>query len=152
MWLGGGAYHLNARDWYAISYDGKPLYPEQFEKPVKYMFDASQMRELRKPYKDTIKYIDTILKLNNNTGMEHDKELENKIHAYGDRKMELLRDDNNRYLAMYMLCRRTQYQRWNGSSGYEYTVNIGQIKRYVDKLIKLDNPQVLLEVQPATNV
>ena len=108
-------------------------------------FDASQMRELRKPYKDTIKYIDTILKLNNNTGMEHDKELENKIHAYGDRKLDLLRDDNNRYLAMYMLCRRTQYQRWNGS-GYEYTVNIGQIKRYVDKMIKLQNPQVLVEV------
>lgn len=150
MWLDRDAYHINARDWYAISYDNKPMYPERFETPVKYKFDASQMRELRKPYKDTLKYIDTILKLNNNTGMEHDIELDKKVNAYGDRKMEILRDDNNRYLAMYHLCRRTQHQRWNGGglNGYEHDVNIGMIKRYVDKMIKLENPQVLVEVQP----
>ena len=144
MWLGGEAYHLNARDWYAISYDGKPLYPKQFEKPVKYRFDASQMRDLRKPYKDLLKYIDTILKLNNNTGIEKEKELENKVDSYRD-KLELLRGDD-KYLSMYYLCRNTQHSRWVSSGHYDKTVNIGMIKRYIDKLIKLDNPQVLVEV------
>jgi hypothetical protein len=145
-------YYINARDWYAITYDNKPIYPEQFEKPVRYCFDASQMRELRKPYKDTIKYIDSLLKLNNNTGMEKEKELEDKVDAYGDNKLEILLNDDDRYLAMYFLCQRTQHHRWVSSGHYDKTVNIGMIKRYVDKLIKLENPQVLVEVQPATSV
>jgi hypothetical protein len=104
------------------------------------------MRELRKPYKDLLKYIDTILKLNNNTGMEKEQELEDKIKAYGDRALDILVDDNNRYLAMYYLCQKTQHHRWVSSGHYDKTVNIGMIKRYVDKMIKLDNPQVLVEV------
>ena len=146
IYLKGQEYFINARDWYSISYDNEPLYLEQFEKPVKYRFDASQMRELRKPYKDLLKYIDTILKLNNNTGMEKEQELEDKIKAYGDRALDILVDDNNRYLAMYYLCQKTQHHRWVSSGHYDKTVNIGMIKRYVDKMIKLDNPQVLVEV------
>jgi hypothetical protein len=145
VYLHGEHRYMNSSDWYSIGYDNKPIYPEQFEKAVEYKFDASQMRELRKPFKDTLKYIDTILKLNNNTGMENDKELDNKVRAYGDNILNLLVDGGNRYLAMYYLCRRTQHQRWN-SNGYEHHVNIGMIKRYVDKMIKLDNPQVLVEV------
>jgi hypothetical protein len=141
----GDRFFMNAHDWYKIDYHNDPINPEQFEKAVEYKFDASQMRELRKPYKDLLKYIDTILKLNNNTGMEKEQELEDKIKAYGDRKLEILVDGGNRYLAMYYLCRKTQHQRWN-SSGHEFSVNIGMIKRYVDKMIKLDNPQVLVEV------
>lgn len=151
LYLNNEYYHMNARDWYAITYDNKPMYPEQFEKPVKYRFDASQMRELRKPFKDTIKYIDTILKLNNNTGMEKEQELEDKIQTYGDRKLEILVDGGNRYLAMYYLCQRTQHHRWIASGQWDRTVNIGMIKRYVDKMIKLENPQVLVEVEPVTN-
>jgi hypothetical protein len=146
IYLHGDYYYMNARDWYSITYDNAPMYPEQFEKPVKYRFDASQMRELRKPYKDTIKYIDTILKLNDNTGMETDKEMGDKIDAYGDDKLEMLRDDNNRYLAMYYLCKRTQRWQYSYQSNPVPRVNIGQIKRYVDKMIKLENPQVLVEV------
>lgn len=144
IYLKGQEYFINARDWYAISYDNEPLYPEQFEKPVKYRFDASQMRDLRKPYKDLLKYIDTILKLNNDTGIEKEKELEDKVDSYRD-KLELLRGDD-KYLSMYYLCRNTQHSRWVSSGHYDKTVNIGMIKRYIDKLIKLDNPQVLVEV------
>jgi hypothetical protein len=143
-----GCYNMNADDWYKLDYDNKPLDESQFETPVKYRFDASQMRELRKPYKDTIKYIDTILKLNNNTGMEQEKELDNKVNAYGDRKLEILFNADDRYLAMYYLCQRTQHHRWIASGQYDKTVNIGMIKRFLDKLIKLENPQVLVEVQP----
>ena len=146
VYLHGEHRYMNSSDWYSIGYDNKPIYPEQFEKPVKYSFDTSQMRELRKPYKDLLKYIDTILKLNNNTGMEIDKEMGDKIGAYKDDKLEMLRDDNNRYLAMYFLCTRTQHHRWIGNGQYDKTVNIGMIKRYLDKMIKLDNPQALVEV------
>jgi len=142
----GDKFYMNADDWYKLDYNNQPLNSEQFEKPVKYSFDASQMRELRKPYKDTIKYIDTLLKLNNNTGMEIDKEMGDKLDAYGDDKLKMLRDDNNRYLAMYYLCTRTQHHRWLGNGQYDKTVNIGMIKRYIDKMIKIDNPQVLVEV------
>ncbi len=142
----GDKFYMNADDWYKLDYNNQPLNSEQFEKPVRYCFDASQMRDLRKPYKDTIKYIDTILKLNNNTGMEIDKEMGDKLDAYGDDKLKMLRDDNNRYLAMYYLCTRTQHHRWLGNGQYDKTVNIGMIKRYIDKLIKLENPQVLVEV------
>jgi hypothetical protein len=142
----GDKFYMNADDWYKLDYNNQPLNSEQFEKPVKYSFDASQMRELRKPYKDTIKYIDTLLKLNNNTGMEIDKEMGDKLDAYGDDKLKMLRDDNNRYLAMYFLCTRTQHHRWIGNGQYDKTVNIGMIKRYLDKMIKLENPQVLVEV------
>jgi len=147
-----GLYYMNADAWYKLDYNNKALDESQFEKPVNYKFDASQMRELRKPYKDTIKYIDTILKLNNNTGMEQEKELDNKVNAYGDRKLEILFNADDRYLAMYYLCQRTQHHRWIASGQYDKTVNIGMIKRYVDKLIKLENPQVLVEVEPATRV
>lgn len=135
---------INAYDWYKFDYNNIPLNREQFEKPVKYRFDASQMRNLRKPYKDLLKYIDTILKLNNNTGIEKDKELEVKVNSYQD-KLELLLNDD-KYLSMYFLCSRTQHHRWVSSGQYDKTVNIGMIKRYVDKMIKLDNPQVLVEV------
>lgn len=137
---------INAYDWYKFDYNNTPLNQEQFEIPKKYRFDASQMRDLRKPYKDTIKYIDTILKLNNNTGMEKEKELDEKIQAYGDRKLEILLNADDRYLAMYYLCQKTQHHRWVSSGHYDKTVNIGMIKRYIDKLIKLENPQVLVEV------
>ena len=142
----GDRFYMNAHDWYKLNYTNDPINPEQFEKPVKYRFDASQMRELRKPYKDLLKYIDTILKLNDNTGMETDKEMGDKIDAYGDDKLEMLRDDNNRYLAMYYLCKRTQRWQYFYNSNSVPRVNIGQIKRYVDKMIKLENPQVLVEV------
>jgi CO dehydrogenase/acetyl-CoA synthase epsilon subunit len=78
--------------------------------------------------------------------MEIDKEMGDKLDAYGDDKLKMLRDDNNRYLAMYYLCTRTQHHRWLGNGQYDKTVNIGMIKRYIDKMIKIDNPQVLVEV------
>jgi hypothetical protein len=152
VYLHGEHRYMNAYDWYAIGYDNKPIYPEQFEKAVEYKFDASQMRELRKPFKDTLKYIDTILKLNNNTGMENDRELDDKVRAYGNNILDLLVDGGNRYLAMYFLCRRTQRWEYFRNSNSVPRVNIGQIKRYADKMIKLENPQVLVEVQPATSV
>jgi hypothetical protein len=53
------------------------------------------------------------------------------------------------YLAYYHLLRQTQHIRWNGNK-YVYYCNIGMIKRYLDKQIKLENPQVLVEVKPRT--
>ncbi len=146
VYLSSEHYYMNANDWYAINYNNTPRNPEQFEKPVKYKFDASQMRELRKPFKELLKYIDTILKLNNNTGVENDKELDDKVRAYGNNILDLLVDDGNRYLAMYFLCRRTQRWEYFRNSNSVPRVNIGQIKRYADKMIKLENPQVLVEV------
>jgi hypothetical protein len=153
VWIGNDNYYMNAHDWYAISYDSKPLYPEQFEKAVKYKFDASHMRELRKPYKKLLKYADTMLKLNNE-GIEPDEELQKQINFHGtsEDKLKLCADENNIYLAYYYLVRQTQHSRWQGgnggNSGYKYYVNIGMIKRYLDKHIKLENPQVLVEVEP----
>ena len=154
-YLSGTPCHMNAYDWYAIGYDNVPINPEQFEKPVKYRFDASQMRELRKPYKKLLKYADTMLKLNDE-GMENDDELNKQILPFTQFKgsegvLSLCADEDKTYLAYYRLVKQTQHRRWL-SSGYTYHCNIGMIKRYVDKMIKLENPQVLAEVQPATSV
>jgi hypothetical protein len=143
-------YFINAKDWYAITYDEKPLNPEQFEKPVKYKFDASQMRELRLPYKKLLKFADTILKLNTD-GFENDEELSQLAYEYKN-KLDLFADEEQTYLSFYHLVRQTQHSRWTGNGGYKTYVNIGMIKRYIDKMIKLENPQVLVEVQPATKV
>ena len=151
VYLNNEHYHMNARDWYSITYDNKPIYPKQFEKPVKYRFDASQMRELRLPYKKFLKYADTMLKLTNNQGVETDTELDNKARPYTAYKgfdyiLNLIADESESYLAYYCVVKRIQHSRWRSSGNYETYANIGMIKRYVDKLIKLENPQVLIEV------
>ena len=148
VWIGNDNYYMNAHDWYAISYDNKPLYPEKFEKPVKYKFDASQMRELRKPYKKLLKYADTMLKLSNNEGVEKDEKLNEQVKGYKDRILDLFADEDKTYLSYYHLLIQCQHHKWNGKN-YDSTCNIGMIKRYLDKMIKLENPQVLVEVEVA---
>ena len=145
VWIGNDNYYMNAHDWYAVSYDNKPLYPEKFEKAVKYKFDASQMRELRLPYKKLLKYADTMLKLSNNEGIEKDEKLSEQVNVYKDRVLELFADEDKTYLSYYHLLNRCQHNRWNGKE-YVAGCNIGMIKRYLDKQIKLENPQVLVEV------
>lgn len=146
----GARKHMNASDWYRLNYDNIPLNEEQFETPVNYKFDAGQMRELRLPYKNLLKYADTMLKLNNE-GVETDKDLENQVREWGSNKLHFLAQESNMYLAYYHLLRHTQHYRWSGNKQERYS-NIAMIKRYLDKLIKLSNPQVLVEVQPATKV
>jgi len=143
---------MNARDWYKLDYDKMPIDKSQFEKPVKYKFDASQMRELRLPYKKLLKYADTMLKLNNE-GFESDDEL-NKQLADNHRPetiLTLCADEDKTYIAYYYLVRRCQHNSWNGKD-YDTRCNIGMIKRYLDKQIKLENPQVLVEVNPTNNL
>jgi hypothetical protein len=139
-----GRYDMNADDWYKLDYNNKPIDESQFEKPVKYRFDASQMRELRKPYKKLLKYADTMLKLNSE-GVENDEKLSEQVSVYRDRLLELFADEDKTYLSYYHLLRQCQHRRWL-SSGYFYHCNIGMIKRYIDRQIKLENPQVLVEV------
>lgn len=152
-----GRFDMNANDWYKFDYDNKPLEPEKFEKPVKYRFDASQMRELRKPFKTLLKYADTMLKLTNNEGVETDVELDKQVLPYTQYKeyegvLNLLSDESKTYQAYYYAIKRTQHRRWisnnNGTNTYNYFVNIGMVKRWLDKMIKLENPQVLVEVKP----
>jgi hypothetical protein len=155
----GDRLYMNARDWYAFNYDNTPIYPEQFEKPVKYRFDAKQMRELRLPYKKFLKYADTMLKLNNE-GVETNDELVKQlpIHRTTENTLQLLADEDKTYLAYYFAlrqCQRSVWQGYNnnnsGGSNYKHTCNIGMIKRWLDKMIKIINPQVLVEVEPVTN-
>jgi len=146
-----GRYDINAYDWYKFDYEGKPLDESQFETRVKYRFDASQMRELRKPYKKLLKYADTMLKLNNE-GFDVDEELQKQLpnEHTSETVLNLCADEDKTYLSYYYLVRHTQHRRWQGISGgannYKYHVNMGMIKRFLDKLIKLENPQVLVEV------
>jgi hypothetical protein len=135
---------MNADAWYKLDYNNKALDESQFETPVKYRFDASQMRELRKPYKKLLKYADTMLKLNTD-GLENDEKLSQALYEYKN-KLALFADEEQTYLSFYHLVRQTQHSRWQGNGGYKYYVNVGMIKRYLDKRIKLENPQVLVEV------
>jgi hypothetical protein len=139
---------MNASDWYKLDYDKMPIDKSQFETPVKYRFDASQMRELRKPYKKLLKYADTMLKLTNNQGMEPDNKLDEQLDEYrgSEKLLSLLADEDKTGLAFYRACRLTQRRTWVSANNYEYQVNIGIIKRWLDKMIKLENPQVLVEV------
>lgn len=153
MTTSGGYKYLNAHDWYKLDYHNVPLNEEQFETPRKYLFDASQMRELRKPYKKFLKYADTMLKLNNNVGLENDDVIDKQILPLTQFKgnegvLNLLADEDKTYLAYYYMVHKTQHRNWATDS---YRVNIGMIKRYLDKIIKLENPQVLVEKQPVTN-
>ena len=123
---------------------------------MKYKFDARQMRELRLPYKKLLKYADTMLKLNDE-GVELDNELNNQILPFtqyknGEGVLTMFADEDKTYISYYYAVRHTQHSRWQSSGGYKNYVNIGMIKRYIDKMIKLENPQVLVEVQPATKV
>ena len=139
-----GLYYMNADAWYKLDFKNKALDESQFETPVKYKFDASQMRELRLPYKTLLKYIDTMLKLNNE-GVETDKDLDNKVREWEGNKLHFLAQESNMYLAYYHLLRQTQHYRWSNNKQVYYS-NMGMVKRYLDKLIKLSNPQVLVEV------
>ena len=150
----GDGFYMNANDWYKLDYNNKPLHPEQFEKPVEYKFDAKQMRELRLPYKKLLKYADTMLKLSNNAGLETDDEIDKQVRPLTQFKgnegmLNLFADEDKTYLAYYYMVHQTQYKNWKTDF---YSVNIGMIKRYLDKQIKLENPQVLVEVEPATSV
>jgi len=140
---------LNAYSWYRINYDGT-MDDSQFMKPRKYVVDSKQMRELRKPYKNLLKYIDTLLKLNNE-GMEKDNAIDNQIRAYEGGILEFLVQESNMYQGYYHLVNRTQSYRWINSNRVYYS-NMGMVKRYLDKLIKLSNPQVLVEVKPTNNL
>ncbi len=150
-----GGHCMNATDWYKFDYTNTPLSIEQFETPVKYRFDASQMRELRLPYKKLLKYADTMLKLTNNEGVENDAELNKQIEEYNLQEysknlLRLCADEDKTHLAYYSVLRQCQHSVWQGyngsSSNYKYACNIGIFKRYLDKQIKLENPQVLVEV------
>ena len=150
-----GWLYINAHDWYKFDYDNKPLDKDQFETPVKYRFDAKQMRELRLPYKKLLKYADTMLKLTNNEGVENDEELnkqtaEYNLPEYSKNLLRLCADEDKTNLAYYSVLRQCQHSVWQGyngsSSNYKYACNIGIFKRYLDKMIKLENPQVLVEV------
>lgn len=139
-----GRHDMNANDWYKLDYDNKPIDERQFEKPIKYKFDASQMRELRKPYKKLLTYADTMLKLNSE-GVENDDKLSEQVSVYRDKILDLFADEDKTYLSYYHLSIQCQHHKWNGKN-YDSTCNIGMIKRYIDKQIKLENPQVLVEV------
>lgn len=150
-----GGHCMNATDWYKFDYTNTPLNIEQFETPVKYRFDASQMRELRLPYKKLLKYADTMLKLTNNEGVENDAELNKQIeeynlHEYSKNLLRLCADEDKTNLAYYSVLRQCQHSVWQGyngsSSNYKYACNIGIFKRFLDKHIKIENPQVLVEV------
>lgn len=146
-----GTFYMNANDWYKLDYEGKPLDESQFETPVKYKFDAKQMRELRLPYKKFLKYADTMLKLNNE-GVETDEALESQLPEYktNENTLKLIADEDKTYLAYYYALKQTQHSHWVGNK-YIYRCSIGIIKRWLDKKIKLENPQVLIEKQPVTN-
>jgi hypothetical protein len=146
----GDKFYMNASDWYKLDYHNEPINPEQFEAPVKYGFDVRQMKELRLPYKKLLKYADTMLKLNSE-GIENDEKLSEQVSVYKDRILDLFADEDKTYLSYYHLLRQCQHHKWNGKE-YDTRCNIGMIKRYLDKQIKLENPQVLVEVQPATSV
>ena len=145
--LNDNKYYMNARDWYKVSYDNKAIEPDKFEKAIRYKFDASQMRELRKPLKKLIKYADTILKISNE-GLDKDEELEKQIsHIKDDEQaLEMFADEDKTYLSYYYLVRECQHHHWIGPNQYRYALNIGIFKRCLDKIIKLANPQVLVEV------
>jgi uncharacterized protein YifE (UPF0438 family) len=147
-WIDNSNCYMNAYDWYAIGYDNKPLNPEQFEKPVKYRFDASQMRELRKPYKKLLKYADTMLKLDSGDGVEPNNETDKQLPEVKNSEniLHMLADEDKTYLSYYYACRQTQRRFWINGNTYGYKLNIGMIKRWLDKMIKLENPQVLVEV------
>jgi len=138
-------YHcMDAYTWYRIDYDHNTD-AEQYIKPKKYKIDNSLMRELRKPYRNLIKYIDTIIKLGN-AGVESDQELTKQIPEGHGRILEMMKHESNMYLAQYYLLRNTQHQLyWNAGTGDKYHVTIGMVKRFLDKIIKLENPQVLVE-------
>jgi hypothetical protein len=146
----GDKFYMNASDWYKLDYHNEPINPEQFEAPVKYGFDVRQMKELRLPYKKLLKYADTMLKLNSE-GIENDEKLSEQVIVYKDRVLDLFADEDKTYLSYYHLLRQCQHHKWNGKE-YDTRCTIGMIKRYIDKQIKLENPQVLVEVQPATSV
>ena len=139
---------LDAKSWYRINYDGT-MDDSQFLKPRKYVIDNKQMRELRKPFRNLLKYIDTLVKLNNE-GVQKNNDLENQIRSYQGNILDLLVDENNMYLGYYHLVSRTQHSRWVSQGNYTLYVNTGMVKRYLDKLIKLSNPQVLVEVVKPT--
>ena len=141
---------IDAYKWYKLDYDNKALDDEQFIKPKKYRVDSSQMRELRKPYKTLLKYIDTIIKLGN-AGVELDSALMEQIPEGFANILEYMKDENNMYASHYYLLRYTQRRVYH-LEGVKYHVTTGMVKRFLDKMIKIENPQVLVEVEPATNV
>jgi hypothetical protein len=150
-----GYKHMDAYTWYRIEYDHNTD-EEQYIKPKKCRIDTSQLRELRKPYRNLIKYVDTLIKLGN-AGVEHDMKLSdqlpeerNYVEKY-TQLLEFMKDENNMYLSYYYLARQTQRQTWS-NDGSKYHITIGMVKRFLDKLLKLHNPQVLVEVEPATKV
>ena len=145
-----GYKHMDAYSWYRIDYDGK-TYDEQYITPKKFKVDNALMRELRKPYKNLIKYVDTIIKLGN-AGVESDQKLTDQIPEGHGRILEMMKHEDNMYLAHYYLLKNTQHRvYWNAGTGDKFHVTIGMVKRFLDKIIKLENPQVLIEVEPVTN-
>jgi hypothetical protein len=142
----GDKFYMNAHDWYKLDYSGKPLDEGQYEKPIKYKFDASHMRGLRTPYKSLLKYIDTLIKLGN-AGVEYDTKLSEQIPDSYESILEFMKHESNMYASYYYLVRQTQHRVYH-REGNKYHVTIGMVKRYLDKMIKLENPQVLVEVQP----
>jgi len=144
-------YHcMDAYSWYRVEYDGNTN-AEQYIKPKKFKVDPAQMRELRKPYKNLIKYVDTIIKLGN-AGVESDQKLTDQIPEGHGRILEMMKHEDNMYLAHYYLLKNTQHRvYWNAGTGDKFHVTIGMVKRFLDKIIKLENPQVLVEVEPVTN-
>lgn len=147
-------YHcMDAYTWYRIDYDHNTD-AEQYIKPKKFKIDTSLMRELRKPYRNLVKYIDTIIKLGN-AGVESDEALTKQLPEYNngyENILEFMKHESNMYLSHYYMIKQTQHRiYWNAGTGDKYHVTIGMVKRFLDKMLKLENPQILVEVEPVTN-
>lgn len=135
---------IDAYSWYKLDYDNYPLNEEQFIVPKRYKVDNALMRELRKPYKYLIKYIDTILKLNSD-GFENDEKLSVQIPKTDAELLEFMKQESNVYLSYYYLIRMTAHRVWYDDNK-KYHVTIGMVKRFLDKKLKLQNPEVLIAV------
>ncbi len=138
-----GYKYMDAYTWYRIDYDHNTD-EEQYMKPKKCKIDNAPMRELRKPYRNLIKYIDTLIKIGN-AGVEHDVKLSEQIPNSHKDILEFMKHESNMYLSYYYLARQTQHRVYH-REGDKYHVTIGMVKRFLDKIIKLENPQVLVEV------
>jgi hypothetical protein len=83
-------------------------------------------------------------------GVTRDGKLIEEISQYKN-KLDLYADEDKTYQAYYHIVLQCQHHKWSGNYPNHKEVtycNIGMIKRYLDKQIKLENPQVLVEVKP----
>lgn len=141
-----GKGYINLYDSYRINYDGTLYESDNYLTPREFKVDRKLMKEVRNKYRPYLKYAESMWKLTE--GKIDVNDIKDSYHKNNHTSILDTALDENQWWDLHKYLMKQVAVRWWDKGQAQYVYTYSALKRYVDKLIKLNNPQVLVEVKP----